>query len=85
VSTLVLRPSVLVLALLLSASTLWSAFTDGSIDITTALIRFLIAVPVAWLMLRVLAVATANHQDRSRAGARRPTAERTGAAVDSES
>jgi hypothetical protein len=72
VSTVVLRPSVLVLALLLSASTLWSAFADGSIDITTALIRFLIAMPVAWLMLRVLAVATANHQDRPRTGTARP-------------
>lgn len=60
------RPSVLVLALLLSASTLWSAFADGSIDITSALIRFLIAMPVAWAMLQVLALATADRSDRSR-------------------
>ena len=78
-----LRPSVLVLALILSASTLWSAFTDGSIDITSALIRFLIAVPVAWAMLRVLAMATADHSDRSRTA--RSTAERTGVAADGES
>jgi hypothetical protein len=61
------RPSVLVLALVLSASTLWSAFAGGSIDITTALIRFLIAVPVAWLMLRVLHAVTASYQERPRA------------------
>ncbi|HJQ03139.1 MAG TPA: hypothetical protein VJ851_16200 [Jatrophihabitans sp.] len=58
------RPSVLMLALVLSASTLWSAFAGGSIDITTALIRFLIAVPVAWAMLRVLRAVTAGYQPR---------------------
>jgi hypothetical protein len=78
-----LRPSVLVLALILSASTLWSAFADGSIDITSALIRFLIAVPVAWAMLQVLAMATADRAERSGGG--RPASERAGAAADSES
>lgn len=78
-----LRPSVLVLALILSASTLWSAFADGSIDITSALIRFLIAVPVAWAMLQVLAMATADRPERS--GATRPAGERAGAAADGES
>jgi len=78
-----LRPSVLVLALILSASTLWSAFADGSIDITSALIRFLIAVPVAWAMLQVLAMATADRAERS--GSARPASERAGAAADSES
>jgi hypothetical protein len=78
-----LRPSVLVLALILSASTLWSAFADGSIDITSALIRFLIAVPVAWAMLQVLAMATADRTERS--GAARPASERAGATADGES
>lgn len=78
-----LRPQVLVLALILSASTLWSAFTGGSIDITSALIRFLIAVPVAWAMLQVLAMATADRSERS--GAALPVAERAGAATDGES
>jgi hypothetical protein len=66
------KPSVLMLALVLSASTLWSAFAGGSIDITTALIRFLIAVPVAWAMLRVLNAVTSGYQQRpgSRAEAR---------------
>lgn len=61
------RPAVLVLALILSASTLWSAFADGSIDITSALIRFLIAIPVAWAMLQVLTLAAADRSDRARA------------------
>jgi hypothetical protein len=73
------RPSVLMLALVLSASTLWSAFAGGSIDITTALIRFLIAVPVAWAMLRVLRAVTAGYQPRPRP----PVEHRS--AVDSES
>jgi hypothetical protein len=78
-----LRPSVLVLALILSASTLWSAFADGSIDITSALIRFLIAVPVAWAMLQVLAMATTDRAERSRVtGA---ASERAGATADGES
>jgi hypothetical protein len=72
------RPSVLMLALVLSASTLWSAFAGGSIDITTALIRFLIAVPVAWAMLRVLNAVTSSYQPRPRAPERRQS-------VDSES
>jgi hypothetical protein len=79
----VLRPSVLVLALILSASTLWSAFADGSIDITSALIRFLIAVPVAWAMLQVLAMATADRTEQTREDG--PVAERAGAAADGES
>jgi hypothetical protein len=58
------KPSVLMLALVLSASTLWSAFAGGSIDITTALIRFLIAMPVAWVMLRVLNAVTSGYQQR---------------------
>ena len=45
------KPSVLVLAVLLSSTALWSAFVDGSLDVTTALIRFLIAVPVAAAMV----------------------------------
>jgi hypothetical protein len=73
------KPSVLILALVLSASTLWSAFAGGSIDITTALIRFLIAVPVGWLMLRVLTAVTSGYQQRPVAPAE------TRQSVDSES
>lgn len=56
-----LRPSVLGLAVLLSLPALWAAFAAGSLDITTALIRFLIAVPVAALMLALLRKVTAGY------------------------
>jgi hypothetical protein len=56
-----LRPSVLGLAILLSTPALWSAFATGSLGITTALIRFLIAVPVAALMLTLLRMVTAGY------------------------
>jgi membrane protein implicated in regulation of membrane protease activity len=56
-----LRPSVLGLAILLSSPALWSAFAAGSMEITAALIRFLIAVPVAALMLALLRMVTAGY------------------------
>ena len=56
-----LRPSVLLLAILLSTPALWSAFAAGSMGITTALIRFLIAVPVAALMLALLRMVTSGY------------------------
>jgi hypothetical protein len=56
-----LRPSVLGLAILLSTPALWSAFAVGSMGITTALIRFLIAMPVAALMLHLLRMVTASY------------------------
>ncbi|MDQ2837584.1 MAG: hypothetical protein M3Y42_19685 [Actinomycetota bacterium] len=56
------KPSVLMLALALSSTTLWSAFVSGSMSITTALIRFLIAVPVAAAMLLVLRMVTSSYQ-----------------------
>ncbi len=56
-----LRPSVLGLAVLLSTPALWAAFVAGSMGITAALIRFLIAVPVAALMLALLRMVTAGY------------------------
>jgi hypothetical protein len=56
-----LRPSVLGLAVLLSTPALWAAFVTGSMGITTALIRFLIAVPVAALMVTLLRMVTAGY------------------------
>jgi hypothetical protein len=56
-----LRPSVLGLAVLLSMPALWAAFAAGSLGITTALIRFLVAVPVAALMLMLLRKVTAGY------------------------
>lgn len=69
-----LRPAVLLLAVLLSASTLWSAFMDGSMSITTALTRFLIAVPVAAVMVHLWSTVTAT---RKRPPARRGAAPET--------
>ena len=56
-----LRPSTLGLAVLLSTPALWAAFAAGSLGITTALIRFLIAVPVAALMVTLLRMVTASY------------------------
>lgn len=56
------RWSVLLLALALSTPALWSAFVGGSMSVTTAGIRFLIAVPIAAVMLAVLRTTTARHQ-----------------------
>ena len=56
-----LRPAVLGLAVLLSTPALWAAFAAGSMGITTALIRFLVAVPVAALMVTLLGKVTASY------------------------
>ena len=45
------RYPVLCLATLLSSTALWSAFVDQSMPIQTALLRFLIALPIAALMV----------------------------------
>jgi hypothetical protein len=76
----VLRPSVLGLALLLSSPALWAAFVSGSMGGTTALIRFLIAVPVAALMLALLRMVTDGY---ARSAARRELAARVAAARES--
>jgi hypothetical protein len=46
-----LRGSVLLVALLFSAPVLWQAVVDQSVGLDTAVIRFLIAVPVAALLV----------------------------------
>jgi|GEM_PF-2634045 len=61
-----LRPSVVGLAVLLSLPALWAAFVAGSMGITTALIRFLIAVPVAALMVTLLRMVTAGYARQAR-------------------
>lgn len=57
-----LRPSVLVLALILSSRAWWAALVDQQLSIVTALIWFLIAVPVAGLMLAGLRTLTAAYR-----------------------
>jgi hypothetical protein len=63
------KPSVLVLALVLSSTALWSALTTGSMSITTALIRFLIAVPVAAVMLYAFESVVNSYHRRARRAA----------------
>lgn len=50
--------SVLLLALLFDAPVLWRACIDQTVPLQTALIRFLLAVPVAWVLMTILRVAT---------------------------
>lgn len=76
-----LRPSVLGLAFLLSTPALWAAFASGSMGVTTALIRFLIAVPVAAVMLTLLRMVT---QGYARSAASRARAALIAAAADSQ-
>jgi len=51
------RGSVLVCALLFSAPTLWQALVDQSISVDAALVRFLIAIPVAAVLLGLVRAA----------------------------
>lgn len=64
-------PKTLLVAVLLSSPALWSGFVTGTLDTTTALIRFLIAVPVAALMLFALKAITRNYGHADRRAARR--------------
>jgi hypothetical protein len=56
----VIRPSVLLFALLMSAPALYRYVLD-EIDITEVLIRFLIAVPIAAILLAGLRFVTAGY------------------------
>jgi hypothetical protein len=51
------RGSVLVCALLFSAPTLWQALVDQSISVEAAVVRFLIAIPVAAVLLGLVRMA----------------------------
>jgi hypothetical protein len=55
-----IRPSVLLFALLISAPALYRYVSD-QLDITAVLIRFLIAVPVAAILLAALRFVTAGY------------------------
>jgi hypothetical protein len=59
-----IRPSALLLALLLTAPALYRAFVTEELPVDSALLRFLIAVPAAALALAVLRFITANYGDR---------------------
>jgi hypothetical protein len=49
-----IRFDVLMVALLVSAPSLWDAFSTGNTSVDTALLRFLIAVPVCAVALLLL-------------------------------
>jgi len=65
------RWPVLAVALAMSSPALWSAFAAGSMSATDALIRFLIAIPIAAAMLALLRMVVsgyhrrADHHDRA--------------------
>jgi hypothetical protein len=55
---------VLLVALLLSSPALWQACVDGTMNLETALIRFLVAMPVAAVMVFAFKSATASQKRR---------------------
>ena len=57
-----IRPATLVLALLMAGPALWQAFVTGGLDVTSALGRFLIAVPVAAAMVWVISLLTESYR-----------------------
>ena len=59
------RPSALLLGAVLSAPALWHGFVTGQLDLTTALIRFVVAVLVAGVMLAILRFVTAGYGRRA--------------------
>ena len=52
------RPSTVALATLMDSSALWHAFVRHDVAASTALVRFLIAVPVSAAMLAILRTVT---------------------------
>jgi hypothetical protein len=57
-----IRPVVLVLAAIMAGPAIWQASVDGQLDINSALTRFLIAVPVAILMVGGMRLLTADYR-----------------------
>lgn len=65
-----LRGSVLLVALLISAPVLWQALVDQTVGVESAVIRFLIAVPVAAVLMAMLRMASDRRDARARRGDR---------------
>jgi hypothetical protein len=65
-----LRGSVIALALLLSGRSLWTAFVDHQMSADAALLRLLIAVPVAALLLGALRMVTGSYKRAEPAASR---------------
>lgn len=60
-----IRPSVVVLALAMTAPALYRGLVTQDLDIVSALLRFLIAVPIAAVMLAGLRLVTSGYGDRA--------------------
>jgi hypothetical protein len=61
-----ISPSTLLLAAVLSSPALYHGFVVRDQDVTSALIRFLIAVPVAVVMIAVLHALTSGYRKSKR-------------------
>jgi K+-sensing histidine kinase KdpD len=55
-----LRWSTIALALMLSAPTLWQALVDQTVPVDTAVLRFLLAVPIAAILLGLVRAAAGS-------------------------
>jgi hypothetical protein len=58
------RGSVLLCALLFTAPSLWQALGEQTISLEVALVRLLIAIPVAAILLGLLRLAATNRRPR---------------------
>jgi hypothetical protein len=56
-----IRPSTMLLATAITGPALWDTFVRHSLDVTSAMERYLIAVPVSALMLYGLRSVTASY------------------------
>jgi hypothetical protein len=59
-----IRPAALGLAVVMAAPAIWQAVVTGGLDMTSAVSRFLIAVPVAALMLAALRLVTMDYREK---------------------
>lgn len=57
-----LRPLTVLMAALMASPALWAGFVTGKLDVRSAMIRFLVAVPVAMLMLAGMRALTASYR-----------------------
>jgi K+-sensing histidine kinase KdpD len=64
------RGSVLALALIFSAPTIWQALADQTISVQAAIIRFLIAVPIAAVLLGLVRLSMRRERTTPRSGQR---------------
>jgi hypothetical protein len=56
---------VLLLAVLFNVPVIWRAFIDQTVPMQTAVVRVLIAIPIAWLLVGAVRLATRRGNHRS--------------------